>query len=101
MKPIAGLALLAALSQDQNQPPPMPKHEKAHEWLKSMEGEWDLATKFTFEPGKPPVEGKARETARMAVGGFFLVFDVKGEMPMPFEGHGVMGYDTFKKKVTV
>jgi hypothetical protein len=94
---VAAIAFPAAALQDQ--PPPMPKPGKEHDILKSFAGEWELKTKFKMDPAQPPSEGKGTESARLAAGGFFLVFDVKGDMGgMNFEGHGVMGYDTFKKK---
>jgi len=98
----ASLAILpfvlgaAEASQEGFQPP---KPTKFHEHLKQFEGTWDAVSKFFMEPGKPAVESKGSETGKLVSGGLWLVFDYKGDMfGIPFVGHGVMGYDTHKKK---
>ena len=70
-----------------------------HEIFKELAGEWDAQVKFFMEPGKPPDESKGSYSARLDVGGFFLVTDYKGTMfGSTFRGHGISGYDPLKKK---
>jgi hypothetical protein len=77
-----------------------PKPGPEHELLKQLEGEWDAHTKL-MEPGKPAEESKGTYTAKMDVGGLFLVTDFKGKMfGQPFRGHGISGYNPHKKKYT-
>ena len=68
------------------------------ERLKQFEGTWDA--KITVpQPGAPAIESKGVQTARLGCGGRWLITDYKGEfMDMPFEGHGIEGYDAEKKK---
>lgn len=70
-----------------------------HALLKQMEGTWDGTVKLLMEPGKPPAESKGVFTAKMDLGGFFLVTEFKGEMMgQNFTGKGMSGYDPMKKK---
>lgn len=91
-----GLALGLALQQE-FQPP---KPTKFHEYLKSHEGTWDTLAKFSMgPPGTPPTESKGVSVERLTAGGLWLIQDVKGDMGgQEFIGHGLMGYDTYKKK---
>jgi hypothetical protein len=83
----------------QEMQPPVPVKE--HELLRQFEGDWDLTSKFTMEPGKEPMASKGKETARIIAGGLFLVFDVESDMMgQKFVGHGTMGYDVQKRKFT-
>src|SRR5262245_44845874 len=82
-----------------------PKPQREHQLLKQFEGEWDTACRFTMEEGKPPMEAKGRETAKVGLGGFWLIIDGRSEMqgkaaegPKTFEGHGLLGYDPLKHK---
>lgn len=93
---LALLSLPAAAGAQEYQPP---KPTKFHEYLKQFEGAWDAVSKFQMQPGQPPVESKGSEVAKLTSGGLWLVFEYKGDMfGQPFTGHGVMGYDTQKKK---
>jgi hypothetical protein len=78
--------------------PPMPKPGPEHEILKADVGSWD-ATVESFMPGvAQPTVSKGTETSVM-VGGMWLVTDFKSEMMgQPFQGHGVSGWDSNKKK---
>jgi hypothetical protein len=79
----------------------MPKPGPEHEFLKKMAGSWECAIKSSFVPGQPASNSKGVENSKVALGGFFVIGDFKGEMMgMPFEGHSIKGYDTFKKKYT-
>lgn len=85
------LALLAL------QDPPAPGKE--HEWLKQLEGEWDVVAKFHHDANEPALEMKGVETSRLGLGGFWLLTDFKGEIfGAAFEGRGVLGWSPFKKK---
>ncbi len=89
------MALLVGVQEEMGVPKPGPEHEL----LKSFEGTWDVVGRFCMEPEKPPAESKGTYVAKMRCGGFWLVGDYKGEMMnTQFEGHGVLGYDTRKKK---
>jgi hypothetical protein len=86
----AGLVVAATSWQEEMAPV---KPTKFHEFLKQFEGEWvgDVEMMGT--------KSKGSETDRLAAGGLFLVTDYQGEMMgNKFSGHGIMGYDTLKKK---
>ena len=71
----------------------LPKATKYHEFLKQFEGEWVGDVEMFGS------KSKGSETDRLMANGLFLVMDYKGEMAgAAFTGHGVMGYDTLKKK---
>jgi hypothetical protein len=85
---------------DKNVPPPemmsLPKPGPELQTLKSTVGTWDATVEMTSAPGAPTSKGT--ETVK-EVGGLWFVADFKSEMGgAPFEGHGVSGYDTVKKK---
>src|SRR5262245_39324125 len=89
------LFLISSGARAQDMPKPGPEHDK----LKQFVGTWDAHVKTTFEPGKPAQESKGIYTAKLDVGGFFLITDFKGEiMGAKFHGHGMSGYDPHKKK---
>jgi hypothetical protein len=77
--------------------PPRPGPE--HETLRKAAGVWDATVEMSEAPGKPPSISKGTETSTMIAGGLWLVTDFKADMGgQPFEGHGVAGYDSLKKK---
>lgn len=79
--------------------PPMPKPTHFHEMLKANEGVWDAKVSFFMAPGMPPAVSKGVETDKLACNGMWLLSDFDGEaMGMPFQGHGVLGYDPAKQK---
>ncbi len=87
----------AAAPQAQATPPPV-KPGPEHELLKADAGVWDATVEVMAAPGQPMSTSKGVETNNL-VGGLWLVSDFKSEMMgAPFEGHGVMGWDTNKKK---
>jgi hypothetical protein len=90
------LSLAAAVASAQAPTPPKPGPE--HEVLKSDVGTWE-ATVESFMPGAPaPMTSKGTETNTL-VGGLWLVTEFKADMMgMPFQGHGVTGWDPTKKK---
>jgi hypothetical protein len=76
--------------------PPMPKPGPEHELLKKDVGTWD-ATVEMMMPASPPSKGT--ETSVLGPGGLWLLSDFKSEMMgVPFQGHGVTGWDPAKKK---
>ena len=91
--------LLAALAQDKQDPPPLPKPGKEHELLKKFEGKWEVTGQFMMDPKQPPVEIKGTESGKMDLGGFWLRSHFKGDfLGKPFEGRLTMGYSPMKKK---
>src|SRR5207237_6024874 len=83
----------------QGQEMPIPKPGPEHEILKKDVGVWDATVETTMEPGGKPNVTKGVETNTLLGGGLWMVQDFKGEfMGVPFQGHGVAGYDPFKKK---
>lgn len=76
-----------------------------HEFLAKWEGEWNLNIKNWMAPDMPPMENSSStSSAKMAMGGHYLIEKVKGTFdmgdgnPQPFEGMAVMGYDNEKKQ---
>jgi hypothetical protein len=93
---LAILVLSAGGILAQEPPKPGPEHEK----LKQMAGEFDAKARLHI-PGQPVQESKGDYKAKMDVGGLFLVSEYKGEMfGQVFQGRGLTGYDTYKKKYT-
>ncbi|MET0553778.1 MAG: DUF1579 domain-containing protein [Vicinamibacteria bacterium] len=90
------LSLSTGVASAQAPVPPRPGAE--HEILKSDVGTWDVTVE-SFMPGAPaPMTSKGTETNTL-MGGLWLVTDFKADMMgMPFQGHGVTGYDAGKKK---
>jgi hypothetical protein len=77
-----------------------PKPGPEHEALKQLAGNWDAKIKCTTPDGEVS-ESTGTYTAKIDVGGYFLVTDFKGKMMgMDFQGHGINGYDPYKKKYT-
>lgn len=105
---MAAAAVLAesAVAQEKKEaaPPPgqampVPKPGPEHELLKKDVGVWDATVESTMQPGGKPAVSKAVETGTLLGDGLWLIQDFKGEtMGMPFQGHGVSGYDPSKKK---
>jgi uncharacterized protein DUF1579 len=78
---------------------PEPKPGPEHALLAKMAGSWEATVKeASMDPKTPPTTSKGTEVDRM-VGGLWLVSDFNSEMGgKSFSGHGVLGYDTDKKK---
>jgi len=72
---------------------PGPEHAE----LAKMVGEWDTTIKMFWGP--EPTESKGTATFKMILGGRYLVQEAKSpDMGgMPFEGHGMVGFDNGKK----
>ncbi|MCB9358189.1 MAG: DUF1579 domain-containing protein [Calditrichaeota bacterium] len=73
-----------------------PKAE--HEMLANGAGEWDCVTKFWMGPGAEPMVSTGTCVSTMVNGGRVLSETFNGSvMGMPFEGHGMAGFDNFNK----
>jgi len=57
MKTLLTLVGLCAVGAAQ-EPPPIPRPAKEHEWLKALEGEWATDGECVTEPGKPQMKMK-------------------------------------------
>jgi hypothetical protein len=91
----AGVVMASAIPQEYQAPKPT----KFHEFMKQVEGSWESQSEFQMDPSQPPAKSKGTQTDRLVCNGLFIVSEVKSQMAgAPFEGHGIMGYDTLKKK---
>ena len=73
-----------------------------HQQLGKFVGEWNIASKWYPAKGAPAVESNATTSAKWILNGRFLQSDFHGEMMgKPFQGLGIEGFDTFKKKYTM
>lgn len=89
---IISLGCVLALSAQES---PFPKPTAHHLALKDQVGTWTAVIKMSMGPDKPPMVSKATETNTLVAGGLWLKSEVKSEMMgLPFEGHGLFGYDT-------
>ena len=85
------LAAALALPSARAQEPPKPGPE--HEYLKKMEGNWDLTMKFG------DMEDKGTVTYKMELGGLFLVGNLESSMfGGKFYGKSLDTYDAAAKK---
>lgn len=96
---VAALAMVAAEgSLAQEFPKPGPEHEQ----LKRLAGEWDALVKCQMpasDGSSSTQESKGEYTAKLDVGGYFLVTEFKCHLGgQAFHGRGLNGYDPFKKK---
>lgn len=91
-KAILGLVVClagAGLSFGQDFPKPGPEHEK----LKQLEGTWDAVMDFGGQ------KSKAKAVYKSICGGMWVQSDFEGEIGgAKFQGHGLDGYDSIKKK---
>jgi len=72
-----------------------------HEHLAAMVGSWTYTQKSWMDPSQPPMETKGTAEAKAILDGRFIETAYHGEfMGMPFEGHGIDGYDNLTKKHT-
>ena len=84
---VLAVAAVPAVCQD------MPKPGPEHEWLKKMEGTWDVTLKMGGADSKGSV------TYKMELGGLWLSSTLESEMfGAKFTGKGMDGYDPEKKK---
>jgi hypothetical protein len=96
---------------DDKKPPAMPDPammqamEKAgtpgaeHKKLDAFAGTWTTKATFWMVPGADPMTMTGSSESKWTMGGRYLEETFKGDfMGMPFEGHGVTGYDNVKKQ---
>ncbi len=78
---------------------PPNEHHKSQEMFV---GDWEATAKEWTDPTQPPKETKATCKNTLILNGRFLQMEYKGEMMgQSFEGFGLSGYDTAKKKHTM
>ncbi|HET6202616.1 MAG TPA: DUF1579 family protein [Planctomycetota bacterium] len=82
--------------QDREMPAP-PKAGPHHAHLARLVGKWRMTSKYFPAPGAAPVIGTGTETVRRSPDGLWFVTDLAMD-DGTFHGHGVCGYDLFKKK---
>ncbi|WP_437942297.1 DUF1579 family protein [Sorangium sp. So ce341] len=82
-------------------PKPGPEQER----LSKLAGEWKSEVKFYVEPGAPPMVKPGAHSARMDVGGYFLLREFRVDLDdagdfkaLAFDGRGLTGYDPFQRK---
>lgn len=78
-----------------------PKPGPEQEQLKKLAGDWQGECKF-YPPGaEDAVEFEGNYTAKLDVGGYFLISKFEGNLGgQAFQGRGMTGYDPFQKKYT-
>jgi hypothetical protein len=70
-----------------------------HKLLASLAGSWDAHSKAFLRPGQPPQENHGTSENKLILGGRFLQEDYSNTFgKMPFQGHGLTGYDLAKQK---
>lgn len=72
-----------------------------HKHLADLVGSWTYTQKTWMDPSQPPMETTGTAESKAILEGRFIETIYKGEfMGMPFEGHGIDGYDNMTKKHT-
>lgn len=70
-----------------------------HKHLAHFVGSWNTKITMWMAPGQPPVESVGTAESHWILGGRFVESTYKGDfMGMPFEGHGLDGYDNLAKQ---
>ncbi len=115
---VAALAPLSAKSQTAtNQPPDsqmmatmmeMAQPNENHKQFQSLVGEWTYDVKWWMSPQSPPMESQGTSSAKMAMGGRYLISKDTSKISMPgqdgkmtemeYQGMSIEGYDNAKKK---
>jgi Protein of unknown function (DUF1579) len=73
-----------------------------HKKLEPFVGDWNVTLKMWTDPSQPPAELKGTAERKWILGGRFVQETFKGEFDgKPFEGMGVLGYDSAQKKFTI
>lgn len=71
----------------------------AHKKLDAFAGAWNTKATFWAVPGADPMSMSGSADIHWTMGGRFLEENFKGDfLGVPFEGHGVTGYDNVKKQ---
>jgi hypothetical protein len=67
--------------------------------MAAMAGHWTFTMSMWMAPGQPPMQSSGTMEASAILGGRYLPSTYKGSMMgMPFEGHGLDGYDNVKQE---
>ena len=70
-----------------------------HEQMVKMAGDWMVHSKMQMDPSAPVMESDGTSHMEMVANGLFLQETVHAPMMgMPWEGHGVFGFDKTKNK---
>lgn len=70
-----------------------------HGHLKPLAGNWKFTTKFRMAPDAPWDTSEGTAEHRWAMGGRFLMQEVKGQIgEQKFEGFGIIGYNKIRKR---
>jgi hypothetical protein len=93
---VASLVVLAttagAFADDQSSAS-FPKPGPEHAIFQQIAGTWDAVVKAG------PMESKSTANYHLECGGLWLLSDFRGQFGgVPFQGHGIDGYDPMKKK---
>ncbi|PWK17424.1 DUF1579 domain-containing protein [Xanthomarina spongicola] len=102
---ITSICLLLGLSSYSQTPEEMKAWQdnmtpgEHHEWLASMNGEWDATVTMWMDPSQPPNISKATTVNEMIMGGLYQRSSHTGNMMgMPFTGEAITGYDKAQNK---
>ena len=80
---------------------PMPSAGPEHAVLQKSAGKWNASIKMMGMPGGEPMMMQGTEDVTSVCNGMFIEVLHKGtDAKMPFEGHGLEGYDQVKKMYT-
>lgn len=72
---------------------------KYHQWLSTMNGDWNAVVKMWMDPSHPPSESQATTKNEMIFNGLYQRSSHSGDMMgMPFMGESITGYDNAKKE---
>lgn len=71
-----------------------------HAVFQQLAGKWKAVNKMMMGPGTEPMITEGIEEVTVICNGLFIKTMFKSGAPMPFEGHGIEGYDLHKKKYT-
>ena len=90
----AGIAVVAVGQQA------APLAAKEQAFLRALEGSWDATVSMQMEPGTPATLSTGIEKITATCGGLWLMSEFKSELKgQSFEGRGMIGYDSNKKKI--
>lgn len=110
---VAGLAFFAgrAFTDDEPAPGGMDPQEMEkmmrelatpgpqHAQLAKMAGTWDVTGLMWMDPSQEPIPSQGTAKVTSILGGRYLVQDYDGQMMgEAFQGHGLTGFDNFKKE---
>ncbi len=92
------IAVCVATSLAAQEAPAPPAAEKEHEWLMQFVGDWVTTSEAMVGPDQPLMKCEGTMNTR-ALGGFWVVSEVKNEMPgMQVTGLQTIGYDAKAKQ---